>query len=41
VRGTGSGTCPKVVHALAVLNFRVLLPKSLLVNKMFLLGDRL
>lgn len=32
--GTGSGSCPKVVPALAVLNLCVLLPESLLVNKL-------
>jgi len=31
---TDSGSCPKVVPALAVLNLRVLLLQSLLVNKM-------
>jgi len=35
VDGTVSGSCPKMVSALAVLNLGVLVPKSLLLNKMF------
>lgn len=34
--GTGSGSCPKVVLALKVLNLHALLPECLLVNKMSL-----